>query len=159
MSHQTNIKLCLKDRKALVEALVDCGIPRAAIECYEKPLPVIDYEGRKTKYVFQDTGDKRFAEGDVAHVIVRKSTLAGDHNDLGFFLDKDDSRMIVCEYTKSTGSPVFKTPEGVRVGTDQWIKEVKARYVFHETKNHYRPLGKKVHEKLVDGKRHLFVSL
>lgn len=158
MSHQSNIKVALKDTESLIEALVDCGIPRDEIVASLAPQHLIDYTGKKTRYVYNDTQDPRFKEGDVAHVIVRRKTLQGSHNDLGFFVDGDDSRAIVCEYTKTTGSPVFKNADGERVTTDKWLAAVKQQYAFHVAKKTFAKVGKKVHAVRDGGKLRLYVK-
>jgi hypothetical protein len=151
------MNLCLKDKEALLQALRDCGIPNGLIEVHEEAVPLIDYCGKKTFYRWNDHKDLRFKDCDKAHVIVRRKDLNGNHNDLGFYLDGDNSVSFICEYTRSAGSYLFHDEENKKLKTDDWLNCVKQRYVFHKTKNYYAGQGKTVQAVKQDGKLHIFV--
>jgi hypothetical protein len=156
MSHQTQIKRKYKHADCLMKALENLGVSKTMFEYHEVAQPLIDYCGRKTTYAFADTGDVRFRECDKANIIIRAKTLGGSHNDLGFYIDGDESIAFVCDFTRSTGSAIFKDDEGNPVTSDKWQALLSQQYTLEVVKKREAKKGKAVYTKKVDGKLHVF---
>lgn len=159
MSHYTSIELSITNREALIEALIECGVPRSAIEVHDTPQRLKDYRGQTTRYRFKDFQDQRFKDGDCAHVIIRKEHFGGIENDAGIYLDGEKSVFLLDDYTRSKMHPFFKNLSGAQVTGEVWLKDVRKAYVYHQTKAQYSKKGKKVEKKLgQDGRLHIFVG-
>lgn len=136
----------------MVAALMKSGFTRDQIEVHEKPALLKDYCGKSTKYIYNDTKDERFKDGDCAHVIIRRKHMGSSHNDMGFYVDKDgNSKTILCDYAISSGrsacaNPVAKAEGGYK----PWMKKVKREYTAETTVRMFKRQGKVA--KRVEGK-------
>jgi hypothetical protein len=148
-SHFTEIKLNFSNTQTLVAALIACGIPQHAIEVHETPQPIIDYLGHPTRYHIQDhPNDKRFAEGDVAHVIVRRGYLGAGHNDFGVYVDAEKGSVgFLCDFARC--STQFN---------EAWMDRIAQRYAVAETKALYADQGQEVIEQQHEGEVYLYVK-
>lgn len=68
-----------RDEECLLGALADVGYDK--VEVHKDAQQLIDYHGRPTHYLH--------ADGDKAHIIVRRRYVGGAANDLGFFREAD----------------------------------------------------------------------
>jgi hypothetical protein len=128
--------------------LIACGVPEHAIEVHETPQPLIDYLGHSTHYHIRDhPEDARFKNGDVAHVIVRKSWLGAGHNDAGFFVDKEKGSVgFLCDFARSSSR-----------FNDSWMDSVAQKYAVAEVKAEYADQGSEVIEQEHEGETYIYV--
>ena len=76
MSAYSTNKTQFKDCKLLLAALAEMGFDASKVEVNENPKQLYDFQGNKTHYVD--------ADGDKAHVIIRRQFVGGAANDIGF---------------------------------------------------------------------------
>lgn len=86
MSHFTTLKVEFKDLKSLVQALRDLGFEP---EVHEQPQHLYGYEG-----------DRR---NQTAEIIVRRSQIYCESNDLGFKWNGKAYEAIISEYDRGWG--------------------------------------------------------
>ena len=79
MSAYSKLETIYKDRDCLVAALNEQGY--TTVEVHDVAQPLVDYHGRQTHYTD--------ANGDMAHVIVRRNFVGGAANDLGILRQAD----------------------------------------------------------------------
>jgi hypothetical protein len=147
VSHYTEVKLSFNNRENLIAALVECGVPREHIEVYDTPQLLEDYCGHHTKYRYQDTGDKRFINGDCGHVTIKRHNVGEASNDISFYIDEGgDSVAFVSDYDRSG-----------KYG-DSFLPKLTQRYATLETKAEYADAGKEVIEQVHEGRVYLYVK-
>jgi len=145
MSHYSEIPLTCKDRQAVIDALLACGIKREQIEVHDQPKLLEDYHGQKSKYRYNDHQDERFKDGDKAHIIVRRKHLGSLQNDMGIYVDGDKSQVFICDYARRNKSFTL----------NNFPKE----YNFAAAKRHFAKAGKILQRvDAPDGKIHAFVK-
>jgi len=151
MSHFSQMEVKIKDVECAIKALETMGC-KGQLEVHETPRPLRDFQGLRTNYVYRDTKDPRFENGDCAHVILRQQHLGYYHNDLGIYVDGDASKLIVCDYTLGTCKDLGN-PKARKLGSYRaWIARFKQEYAYEFAKKSYAKKGKIVH-RVEDGKR------
>lgn len=86
------IDLRTSEEACLIDALVDIGFPRAAIEIHDKAVHLLGYGG-----------DRR---AQTAHVVIRRKHVGDMSNDLGFERMPDGTyRLHVSDYDKHSLAP------------------------------------------------------
>lgn len=160
MSHFSEIKTQIKDVDALVAALIECGFTKDQIEVHKTAQHIKDYCGKVTYYTHKDTGDKRFVDGDVAHVIVRRGHMGESHNDFGVYVDpQGDSRVFLCDFARNMGTKYCGNPVAKKLGGYQaWLSKLKQEYSFAVTHKHYTSKGKKVARQQEGNKIKVYIS-
>lgn len=145
VSHYSEIPLTCKDKQAVIDAMIACGIPKEHIEVHDKPQLLKDYQGNTSKYRYSDHQDERFSNGDQAHIVVRRQHLGSLQNDMGVYLDGDKSQVFICDFARNNKSFTL----------NKFSKE----YNFAAAKRHLAKAGKILHRvDAPDGKIHAFVK-
>lgn len=155
MSHFSEIKMQIKSVEAAVEALLAMGFTKDQIEVHTTPRQLYDHQCRPTSYAFKDTKDQRFAQGDVAHVIVSRGAMGRAQNDFGIYVDPKggDSRIFLCDFARSCNVDCVNNPVAKELGGySKWLSKFKQEYSYTVTKNHYAKMGKKV-QRVQDGQK------
>jgi hypothetical protein len=146
--------LNFKNKEHLIQALIECwGFTKDQIEVHDQPQQIYDYCGHATSYRFKDTQDERFANGDKAHIIIRRHNVGGMSNDIGFYIEDNptegkQSVMFVSDYDRGRA----KTNEAA-------IGKLTQRYVVLETKQEYADQGVDVIEQEHNGEVLLYVKV
>lgn len=126
MSHFTSIKTQIKNRDALVKALVDVGFDR--VEVHETSQPLFGFQG-----------DVR---PETAEVIIRRKYLGSASNDIGFKQREDGQfEAIISSYDRAYRY------------SQQWLNELTQRYGYHALMATYPEQGFALEEEeiLADG--------
>lgn len=106
MSAYTEQQTQITDADILKECLKEKGY--GIVEQHEKPQPLVDYQGKQTKYL-DKTGDK-------AEIIIRRKHVGGAANDLGFKKLADGTySAVISQYDKGKHN-------------DTWMTDLKKRY-------------------------------
>lgn len=112
MSEYIKAKSKMKDRKALVEALIEMGWTKEQIEVCDEPQHLYGYSNDKRK--------------ETAHVIIRKKNVGGSSNDIGFFKEEDGTfTPIISAFDRSSGGKHGSHTGGYN---DKWLKELNQHY-------------------------------
>jgi hypothetical protein len=112
MSEFVECETKIKDRKALIEALIEMGWRKDQIEVHDTPQHLYGYQG-----------DKR---SQTAHVIIRKQHVGSSSNDIGFLRKSDGTfEAIISEYDRGAQGSHAKHTHGYN---DKWIKDLTGKY-------------------------------
>lgn len=112
MSEYIKSKTKMKDRKALIEALVCMGLTEKQIEIHEKGAHLYGYQG-----------DQR---DEIAHVIIRRGNVGGSSNDIGFHREKDGTYTpVISAFDKNSGGKFAKHTGGYNTA---WENDLKQKY-------------------------------
>jgi len=90
MSHFVNVVTQMKNKEALVLALIRNGFAESMIEVHDTPQNLYGYRG-----------DKRAQK---AHIIVRRSSIGSSSNDIGFENVNGTFVAHISEFDSGTGS-------------------------------------------------------
>ena len=133
MSHYARIKIDLKDRQALVEALLKFGYTRDQIEVHDQAQPLYDYNGAQ--------------QSQCAHVIVRKRHVGDLCNDMGWVVDPTGkhSAWHVCDYARNKPGKLFN-PKIKALGghNDKFASQLDREYKVAVATRKAKADGKKV---------------
>jgi hypothetical protein len=137
MSEFQEVKTKLKDKKALIAALIDMGWTENQIEICEKPKNLYGYRG-----------DQR---DEVAHIIIRKHNVGGSSNDIGFRREEDGTYTpIISKFDRGSSGNHAQHTGGYN---DRWIKDLTQKYGVARAVSHAKAKGYVVKRKVVvDGK-------
>jgi hypothetical protein len=133
MSEYTTNKTDLKDRKALIAALMDMGLKENQIEVHDKPVHLYGYQG-----------DKR---DEVAHIIIRRQNVGGSSNDIGFHRETDGTfTPIISAFDRGSGGKFAQHTNGYN---EKWLKDLRQKYSVNLAVRHAKAKGYEVKKKVV----------
>lgn len=140
MSHYAMVEVQYTNKDALVLALMAAGFKRSQIEAHDNPRVLYDYTGQVSK---SNESDPRFAEGDRAHVIIRRKFVGACCNDFGIYLDAEKgSREFACADAKVNARNCVLNPE-VRAlgGFGPWAQRLKREYAVAVAEQDFHDQG------------------
>lgn len=112
MSEFVECETKIKDRKALVDALIEIGWKREQIEVHDEAHHLYGYQGDRRK--------------QKANVIIRRQHIGGSSNDIGFLKKPDGSyEAIISEYDRGLNTPKSRETGGFN---EQWVKNLTGTY-------------------------------
>lgn len=108
MSQFTEQKTQITDATILKECLAEKGY--SVVEHTEKPQPLVDFQGKQTKYL-DPAGDK-------AEIIIRRKYVQGVSNDIGFKKAADGTfSAVISQYDKNKHN-------------EAWMADLKKKYAI-----------------------------
>jgi len=112
MSEFVECKTKIKDRKALIDALIAIGFAESEIEIDEEAVHLYGYQG-----------DRREQK---ANVIIRKKNVGGSSNDIGF-IKKDDGtyEAIISEFDRRSAGKHAQKYGGYN---ERFLKDLSQNY-------------------------------
>jgi len=112
MSEFVECKTKIKDRKALIDALIAIGFAESEIEIHEEAVHLYGYQG-----------DRREQK---ANVIIRKKNVGGSSNDIGF-IKKDDGtyEAIISEFDRRSAGKHAQKYGGYN---ERFLKDLSQNY-------------------------------
>jgi hypothetical protein len=127
MSHNTTVELEIKDANLLKKALIDAlGLTESEVEVHKTPVMIKDYYGRVER---------------PAHVVVRKDALRRvfkqGYADAGFFLEHGKA-----QFNHDDMDTILSGCHG----------RIKGQYARHTALEAARKAGRKVEERVENGK-------
>jgi hypothetical protein len=112
MSEFVECKTKIKDRKALIEALMEMGLKKDQIEIHEKAAHLYGYQGDRRE--------------EVANVIIRRGAVGGSSNDIGFLKKEDGTyEAIISAFDRGSGGNFAKHTGGYNAN---WVKDLTRKY-------------------------------
>lgn len=142
MSEFVQCETKMKDKKSIVEALVEMGFDESHIEVHEEAQHLYGYRG-----------DKREQK---ANIIIRRKHVGGSSNDIGFLKKEDGTyEAIISEFDRGSGGKVAAEYGGYN---ENFLKALKRAYTEKLTYRQARKQGCEV-KKTINKKGEVVLTL
>lgn len=136
MSEFIESKTKMKDRKALIAALIEMGWKETEIEIHDTPAHLYGYQG-----------DKR---DEVAHIIIRKHNVGGSSNDIGFRKEEDGTYTpVISKFDRSSSGRCAGHTGGYN---KKWENDLAQKYSVGLAIRQARAKGYEVKKRIVGTK-------
>lgn len=134
MSRYCIVETAFKDKKALIDALMETG---------EWTLSQIEHHN-VCQHLFGFNGDQR---PEKAHIIIRRKDVGRSANDIGFIMKDDGNYQVIISEFDST-----------KYG-EVWIGRLTGNYAFHVVRREMESRGRSVsRERCPNGRQRLIVT-